>query len=312
MAFMEHRIPVPDQELIAGARCLPDPESLTVAPPAESPVDAPGGTEPEPLKPPAPDSPTRTSTVASPDQTPDAQPDERTGMDGDDDEPPEGDTRRCPHLRHIKLNAIRPAIQSGVQTQFACDSCAGRSGASTPKRGAVAPQRPTWLCLTCGHIGCGRDAPEQHARNHADTKKHQLVLNTADAHVWCYGCDEDIGEMPGLDRTSNAYHKAEECQQFLIACVEKRTRRGFRDPTRYVDPIITDTSMTDEQLAEIKEQAEANLEEATAKTHRDPAGQPEQARRAPEAMPEVTPKSGNHWEICRDRAVKICRKFSCL
>lgn len=52
-----------------------------------------------------------------------------------------------------------------------------------------------WLCLKCGHQGCGRDSQEQHALKHYTTPRsepHYLVLSLDNWSVWCYKCDEEI------------------------------------------------------------------------------------------------------------------------
>ncbi|XP_060054563.1 ubiquitin carboxyl-terminal hydrolase 16 isoform X2 [Erinaceus europaeus] len=52
-----------------------------------------------------------------------------------------------------------------------------------------------WLCLKCGHQGCGRDSQEQHALKHYLTPRsesHCLVLNLDNWSVWCYLCDEEV------------------------------------------------------------------------------------------------------------------------
>lgn len=50
-----------------------------------------------------------------------------------------------------------------------------------------------WLCLTCGHLGCGR-ASSRHAVTHNEATNHPLVLQLANpgrepGELWCYSCD---------------------------------------------------------------------------------------------------------------------------
>uniref|UniRef100_A0A8D1VTD1 Ubiquitin carboxyl-terminal hydrolase 16 n=1 Tax=Sus scrofa TaxID=9823 RepID=A0A8D1VTD1_PIG len=52
-----------------------------------------------------------------------------------------------------------------------------------------------WLCLKCGHQGCGRDSQEQHALKHYMTPRsepHCLVLSLDNWSVWCYLCDDEV------------------------------------------------------------------------------------------------------------------------
>lgn len=60
-----------------------------------------------------------------------------------------------------------------------------------------------WLCLTCGHVGCGRKVYDgsggnNHAVDHSKDTGHILVVKlgtitpegTADVH--CYACDDEV------------------------------------------------------------------------------------------------------------------------
>ncbi|XP_010000116.1 PREDICTED: ubiquitin carboxyl-terminal hydrolase 16 isoform X2 [Chaetura pelagica] len=52
-----------------------------------------------------------------------------------------------------------------------------------------------WLCLKCGHRGCGRNSQEQHALKHYETPRsdpHCLVLSLDNWSVWCYICDNEV------------------------------------------------------------------------------------------------------------------------
>lgn len=64
------------------------------------------------------------------------------------------------------------------------------------KSGEESEENPSiWLCLKCGHQGCGRNSQEQHALKHYLTPRselHCLVLNLDNWSVWCYLCDEEV------------------------------------------------------------------------------------------------------------------------
>ncbi|XP_063812461.1 ubiquitin carboxyl-terminal hydrolase 16 [Pseudophryne corroboree] len=52
-----------------------------------------------------------------------------------------------------------------------------------------------WLCLRCGHRGCGRYSERQHALNHYNTPRsepHCLVISVGEWNVWCYLCDNQV------------------------------------------------------------------------------------------------------------------------
>lgn len=59
-----------------------------------------------------------------------------------------------------------------------------------------------WLCMTCGHLGCGRKnwdgtGGNGHAKAHFDSTKHPLVCKLGTitpegtASIYCYACDDD-------------------------------------------------------------------------------------------------------------------------
>ncbi|KFO21573.1 ubiquitin carboxyl-terminal hydrolase 16 isoform X1 [Fukomys damarensis] len=52
-----------------------------------------------------------------------------------------------------------------------------------------------WLCLKCGHQGCGRNSQEKHALKHymiPRSESHCLVLSLDNWSVWCYICDTEV------------------------------------------------------------------------------------------------------------------------
>ncbi|KAM8853403.1 ubiquitin carboxyl-terminal hydrolase 16 isoform 1-T1 [Synchiropus picturatus] len=52
-----------------------------------------------------------------------------------------------------------------------------------------------WMCLKCGHRGCGRHSENKHAIKHYETPRsdpHCLVISLDQWSVWCYICDEEV------------------------------------------------------------------------------------------------------------------------
>uniref|UniRef100_A0A8C6M595 Ubiquitin carboxyl-terminal hydrolase n=1 Tax=Nothobranchius furzeri TaxID=105023 RepID=A0A8C6M595_NOTFU len=52
-----------------------------------------------------------------------------------------------------------------------------------------------WMCLKCGHRGCGRNSENQHAIKHYETPRsdpHCLVVSLDSWSVWCYICDNEV------------------------------------------------------------------------------------------------------------------------
>uniref|UniRef100_A0A8C6LYE0 ubiquitinyl hydrolase 1 n=1 Tax=Nothobranchius furzeri TaxID=105023 RepID=A0A8C6LYE0_NOTFU len=68
-----------------------------------------------------------------------------------------------------------------------------------------------WMCLKCGHRGCGRNSENQHAIKHYETPRsdpHCLVVSLDSWSVWCYICDNEVqysrtGQLAQLLKTVN-------------------------------------------------------------------------------------------------------------
>ncbi|XP_019646954.1 PREDICTED: ubiquitin carboxyl-terminal hydrolase 16-like [Branchiostoma belcheri] len=110
---------------------------------------------------------------------------------------------QCPHInKGVNQAQVKKALQKG-SPHLECVGCSkeGASGA----RGRTEPAADTcldeeleatlWLCLQCGHQGCGRNSRSQHALKHYETPRsgcHSVVVNTTTWMVWCYECDNDV------------------------------------------------------------------------------------------------------------------------
>ena len=86
----------------------------------------------------------------------------------------------CPHIRPPRGDAL---ISLHNPLQWACKVCASTDG--------------VWVCLECGHVGCGRQAnhPELgggHSRHHhiACGVGHECVIDIVSKAVHCYACDD--------------------------------------------------------------------------------------------------------------------------
>nr|XP_046149584.1 ubiquitin carboxyl-terminal hydrolase 16 [Oncorhynchus gorbuscha]XP_046149585.1 ubiquitin carboxyl-terminal hydrolase 16 [Oncorhynchus gorbuscha]XP_046149586.1 ubiquitin carboxyl-terminal hydrolase 16 [Oncorhynchus gorbuscha] len=99
-------------------------------------------------------------------------------------------------------------IRKGVDSSFlkktgidsACNSCQDCKGeepaAAVQASSEEMSETPTiWMCLKCGHRGCGRTSEDQHAIKHYEKPRsdpHCLVLSLDTWSVWCYICDDDV------------------------------------------------------------------------------------------------------------------------
>ncbi|XP_038816926.1 ubiquitin carboxyl-terminal hydrolase 16 isoform X1 [Salvelinus namaycush] len=118
--------------------------------------------------------------------------------------------QKCPREDEV-IDLTGPScshIRKGVDSSFlkktgidcACNSCQDCKG-EEPAATVQAPseemsETPTiWMCLKCGHRGCGRTSEDQHAIKHYEKPRsdpHCLVLSLDNWSVWCYICDDDV------------------------------------------------------------------------------------------------------------------------
>ncbi|XP_015679185.1 ubiquitin carboxyl-terminal hydrolase 16 [Protobothrops mucrosquamatus] len=101
----------------------------------------------------------------------------------------------CKHLRKgLEQGLLKKALQAVDLNS--CQDCQIDDNKTDEKSDKRAEDKPTiWLCLKCGHRGCGRNCQEQHALKHYETPRselHCLVLNVENWSVWCYLCDDEI------------------------------------------------------------------------------------------------------------------------
>lgn len=54
------------------------------------------------------------------------------------------------------------------------------------------------VCLTCGHVGCCDQSPNQHATRHYRATKHPIIQSYESGENWvyCYPDDELVGHRP--------------------------------------------------------------------------------------------------------------------
>ncbi|XP_031220187.1 ubiquitin carboxyl-terminal hydrolase 16 isoform X4 [Mastomys coucha] len=99
----------------------------------------------------------------------------------------------CRHLRKgLEQGNLKKALVN-VEWNICQDCKTDNKVKGKPEEEAEEPS--VWLCLKCGHQGCGRDSQEQHALKHYTTPRsepHYLVLSLDNWSVWCYKCDEEV------------------------------------------------------------------------------------------------------------------------
>ncbi|XP_054458165.1 ubiquitin carboxyl-terminal hydrolase 16 [Anoplopoma fimbria] len=108
-----------------------------------------------------------------------------------------------PSCRHIKKGTDQTLLKklSGNSEWTSCQDCKHEENkeniSTTMPQDAEEETESTaiWMCLKCGHIGCGRNSENKHAIQHYETPRsdpHCLVISLDNWNVWCYICDDEV------------------------------------------------------------------------------------------------------------------------
>ncbi|KAG7267259.1 hypothetical protein CRUP_014568, partial [Coryphaenoides rupestris] len=100
----------------------------------------------------------------------------------------------CSHIRKGIDKGFMKRPSENVDWN-ACQAC--HEETTEPREPTEDPPDPpaVWMCLKCGHRGCGRLSESQHALKHYETPRsdpHCLVLSMDAWVVWCYVCDDEV------------------------------------------------------------------------------------------------------------------------
>lgn len=100
----------------------------------------------------------------------------------------------CRHLRKgLEQSNLKKALVN-VEWNI-CQDCKTDNKVKDKSEDETEENPSVWLCLKCGHQGCGRTSQEQHALKHYLTPRsepHCLVLSLDTWSVWCYLCDDEV------------------------------------------------------------------------------------------------------------------------
>ncbi|XP_066115672.1 ubiquitin carboxyl-terminal hydrolase 16 isoform X4 [Saccopteryx bilineata] len=100
----------------------------------------------------------------------------------------------CRHIRKgLEQGSLKKALVN-VKWNI-CQDCKTDNKVKDKSEEETEENPSVWLCLKCGHQGCGRNSQEQHALKHYLTPRsepHCLVLSLDNWSVWCYLCDEEV------------------------------------------------------------------------------------------------------------------------
>ncbi|KAJ0063547.1 hypothetical protein NL108_003854, partial [Boleophthalmus pectinirostris] len=104
-----------------------------------------------------------------------------------------------PSCRHIKKGTDQAIVKklSGTEDWTKCQDCHSddKDDKNTSEETETEESGPIWMCLKCGHRGCGRHSENKHAIKHYETPRsdpHCLVVSLDNWAVWCYICDDEV------------------------------------------------------------------------------------------------------------------------
>ena len=81
--------------------------------------------------------------------------------------------RTCEHFREsVRLSDVKMMLYNGAPSR--CTQCSAKPC-------------ELWLCLKCGHVGCGESA-NAHGRKHAEKRQHVVAMRTSDGTCFCFEC----------------------------------------------------------------------------------------------------------------------------
>ncbi|KAM4771041.1 ubiquitin carboxyl-terminal hydrolase 45 [Rhinophrynus dorsalis] len=97
----------------------------------------------------------------------------------------------CHHVSQaVDVNQVKRAVSQAVWS--VCTECMKER---RTKDGELVTPADVWLCLKCGHQGCGASAECQHSLRHFRTphlEPHCIAINLSTWVTWCYDCDEEL------------------------------------------------------------------------------------------------------------------------
>ncbi|XP_039645352.1 ubiquitin carboxyl-terminal hydrolase 16 [Perca fluviatilis] len=147
-----------------------------------------------------------------------------------------------PSCRHIKKGTDQTLLKklSGNSDWTSCQDC--KHEENKENISSTAPQdseeekeaAPVWMCLKCGHRGCGRNSENQHAIKHSETPRsdpHCLVISLDNWSVWCYICDDEVQ----YSRTGHLAQLVTNLQKQTSADPLKRPQKRVKEEDSLLD-----------------------------------------------------------------------------
>jgi len=102
----------------------------------------------------------------------------------------------CSHLSRFMHRRDEPVTPRSL----GCEECLEQGGSWVHLR----------LCMTCGHVGCCDDSPNQHATRHFHAARHPVIksFEPGERWAWCYVDDEVAESITALPGESPPEHYA--------------------------------------------------------------------------------------------------------
>mmetsp|Transcript_12390 Transcript_12390/g.13564 ORF Transcript_12390/g.13564 Transcript_12390/m.13564 type:complete len:674 (+) Transcript_12390:107-2128(+) len=125
----------------------------------------------------------------------------------------------CKHINNFKTGTIKGNLKKKLDVfkVDGCESCVTGTSVTSQSQDseitemAVVPGK--WICLQCASVNCGR-YEKGHAVSHSSKPGHVMAYNTKNHDIWCYECDNALGEI--LAHTKNAHYK-KELEKFIAS-----------------------------------------------------------------------------------------------
>ncbi|XP_062408689.1 ubiquitin carboxyl-terminal hydrolase 16 [Sardina pilchardus] len=160
----------------------------------------------------------------------------------------------CSHIRkgidHILFKKTAPDVDWSL-----CQDCQEGPNTNSEDEMNQEPQ-VIWMCLKCGHRGCGRYSEDQHAVKHYETPRsdpHCLVLNLDNWTVWCYICDDDVQ----YSSTGQLAQLVTNIKKLALSD-DARQKPKTKEPTQ---PSISHNDLQEEESNHLKEEKKEEEEE---------------------------------------------------
>ena len=139
----------------------------------------------------------------------------RTRMDDDDDN--KGETNWLSELLSLPENRGACLVTPLAWCPHLDSARKGAEAMAADGEGSITPECPcadcgnvgeNWVCLHCCEVRCSRYVNEHSLLHAASAEGHVLCLSLSDLSVWCYACEDYLGDDDdSVFAARNAMHR---------------------------------------------------------------------------------------------------------